>query len=240
MGSRGSYAKGIAKREEILQAALGMISRDGYSRTTIPNLSAAVGLSPTGLIHHFGTKDQLFSAIIERRNAVDEEFFRAQFEKGGGIPNFGGVLAAKIRQGAPKDGFVELDVRYTAEAADSSHPSHDFFKQHFALVQQMTAEGLQRSQSENTVSKDVDPEKSAQLTFAVIEGLKLMSMFDPGIDRAGLIEHFWEVILQRARPTSVGAPAGRPPECHDMEISASMRPPATESGYSPEVQGGDT
>jgi len=39
MAQRGSYAKGIAKREEILTAALDVIARNGYRRTSVRELA---------------------------------------------------------------------------------------------------------------------------------------------------------------------------------------------------------
>ena len=38
-GTAGSYAKGIAKREEILTAALDVIARNGYRRTSVRELA---------------------------------------------------------------------------------------------------------------------------------------------------------------------------------------------------------
>lgn len=75
MARRGSYAKGIAKREEILDAALDIVARVGYSRTTVRELAQAVGLSQTGLLHYFGTKEQLFVEILRRRDEVDQRVF---------------------------------------------------------------------------------------------------------------------------------------------------------------------
>ena len=45
MARRGSYAKGVAKREEILTTALDVIARNGYRRTSVRELADAVGRS---------------------------------------------------------------------------------------------------------------------------------------------------------------------------------------------------
>ncbi|WP_372350407.1 TetR family transcriptional regulator [Streptomyces sp. KL116D] len=57
MAQRGSCAKGIAKREEILSTALDLVARVGYSRTTVREIAQAVGLSQTGLLHYFGARN---------------------------------------------------------------------------------------------------------------------------------------------------------------------------------------
>ncbi len=71
MARRGSYAKGVAKRGEILDAALAVIGRDGYSRATVREIAGAVGLSQNGLLHHFGSKERLFVEVLRHRDELD-------------------------------------------------------------------------------------------------------------------------------------------------------------------------
>lgn len=71
MARRGSYAKGVAKRGEILDAALEVIGRDGYSRATVREIADAVGLSQNGLLHHFGSKERLFVEVLRHRDELD-------------------------------------------------------------------------------------------------------------------------------------------------------------------------
>ena len=64
------YAKGIAKREEILDTALEVIARSGYARASVRELADAVGLSQAGLLHYFASKEELYAAILLRRDPV--------------------------------------------------------------------------------------------------------------------------------------------------------------------------
>ena len=52
---RGPYAKGVAKREEILTTALEVVSRRGFGGASVKELADAVGLTPAGLLHYFGS-----------------------------------------------------------------------------------------------------------------------------------------------------------------------------------------
>src|SRR6187402_3052279 len=70
MGTRGPYAKGKAKRAEILDVALEVIARDGYTSATVKHLADAVGLSQNGLLHYFGSKDALFLEILKHRDEL--------------------------------------------------------------------------------------------------------------------------------------------------------------------------
>lgn len=191
MAERGPYAKGRAKREDIIDAALLMIAREGYSKTTIPSLAAEVGLSTTGLIHHFGTKDKLFAAILERRNARDEAFLNDRTSSGETPVDLGQAFGELIRLGGEKKGLTELGVHYTAESADPAHPSHEFFRAHFERARSLAAEGIRAEKASGHLEADVDPEILSVLLFAMLDGLELHAMFAPDIDRGAAIEYFW-------------------------------------------------
>ena len=116
MAARGAYAKGVAKREEILTTALEVIAKNGYHKTSIRDLAAAVGLSQTGLLHYFGTKEELFVAILQKRDSTDEqrmsvdpaEYAPAQLIEG---------LVSVGRHNATVPGLVQLYAQFSTEAA---------------------------------------------------------------------------------------------------------------------------
>lgn len=53
-----------ARRESILQAAIGVFLRYGYKKTSMDDLARAAGLSRQGLYLHFATKDALFKDAV--------------------------------------------------------------------------------------------------------------------------------------------------------------------------------
>jgi AcrR family transcriptional regulator len=52
-------------RRRILRAAVRCFARQGYHKTTIADLSQAIGLTSGAIFHHFATKDTLLEAVIE-------------------------------------------------------------------------------------------------------------------------------------------------------------------------------
>ena len=88
MARRGSYAKGVAKREEILERALEVIAREGYRGASVKELAEAVGLSQAGLLHYFDSKEELFTEILRKRDEVD-------------MPHYGPL---RVRQREPSPG----------------------------------------------------------------------------------------------------------------------------------------
>ena len=79
---RGSYAKGVAKREEILERALAVIASEGYRGASVKVLAEAVGLSQAGLLHYFDSKEELFTEIVRKRDEVDMRHYGPEYALG--------------------------------------------------------------------------------------------------------------------------------------------------------------
>ncbi len=54
------------RRAELLDAAVEYAAEYGFSELTWRPVAAALGVSPTTLVHHFGTKEQMLEAILGR------------------------------------------------------------------------------------------------------------------------------------------------------------------------------
>ncbi|MHC1698084.1 MAG: TetR/AcrR family transcriptional regulator [Geobacteraceae bacterium] len=53
------------RKEEIVQAALEVIGKNGVRSLTIAAIAAAAGMSEANLYRHFGGKDEIFSALVD-------------------------------------------------------------------------------------------------------------------------------------------------------------------------------
>jgi len=59
-------AKGHESKEKILAAAMAVAAREGVDRLTIASVAGKAGTSKTSVLHHFGTRERLFEALMER------------------------------------------------------------------------------------------------------------------------------------------------------------------------------
>ncbi|MBN9305369.1 MAG: hypothetical protein BGO82_02660 [Devosia sp. 67-54] len=66
-----------ARRNEILDAALGLVLSKGYERMTVADISGELGISSGAFYHYFGSKPGLLDAIVERMRAVSEPLLAA-------------------------------------------------------------------------------------------------------------------------------------------------------------------
>ncbi|MGO4255903.1 TetR/AcrR family transcriptional regulator [Marmoricola sp. RAF53] len=188
MTRRGSYAKGVAKRDDILRTALEVVARVGYGHATLQALADAVGLTKTGLMHYFSSKDELFAEVLRRRDELD----LAAFLPDDRAADLGDAVAGAIRHNADVPGLVRLYHRFAAEASDTDHPAHGFFVERRARFCTLVEGRVRAEQAAGTLSADLDPEKLAVLTMAVADGLQGQWLLDPALDMAGTFAYFWE------------------------------------------------
>ncbi|MEU5757382.1 TetR/AcrR family transcriptional regulator [Nocardia sp. NPDC047648] len=203
MVRRGAYSKGIAKREEILEAALEIVARVGYSRTTVRELAEAVGLSQTGLLHYFGSKEQLFAAILARRDEAD----RAAFATPATPPDLPAALLGLIRHNAEVPGLVELYTRFSAEATRSGHPAHEYFRDRYRTVRDALTRAVADLRESGRLPADLDPGRFAVIASALLDGLQTQWLYDPDVDMADHVAYLWELIERPAdRPERFSPP----------------------------------
>lgn len=186
MVKRGAYAKGVVKREEILEAALEIIGRRGYRSASVREIADAVGLSPAGLLHYFGSKEQLFVDILRARDAADSRQ----------IPDAGveESLVAIIRHNEQVPGLVELYTRLAAEAGDPAHPARAFFLDRTATVHAAAREAVVAEQRAGRIRAELDPEWIIRAGHALADGLQNAWILDPTIDMAADVEQFFALL----------------------------------------------
>jgi Transcriptional regulator len=185
---RGPYAKGIAKREEILTRTLDVIAREGYRGASVKELAEAVGLTQAGLLYHFGTKEELFAEILRKRDELDSAGFDSD------KINAETDLLTVVRHNAEVPGLVQLFSQMAVESADPEHPAHDFFTRHGEVLRQRFIEMTKRRRQIGEFAGSTDPETIARIIQAATDGLQLQWLLDPSIDMAAVLETLFTLL----------------------------------------------
>ena len=197
MAARGSYAKGVAKRDEILRTALDVIAENGYRKTSIRDLAAAVGLSQTGLLHYFGTKEELYVEVLRMRDRIDGENYGASGDPSGAFELKGDVaegMVDVVRHNADVPGLVRLYAQFSAEATDQGHPAGDYFRERYATFRTAVARAIRVQQERGELPATIDADRVAALLAAASDGLQTQWLLDDSIDMADHIEYLWNVL----------------------------------------------
>ena len=204
-GRRGSYAKGVAKREEILERALDVIAREGYRGASVKELADAVGLSQAGLLHYFDSKEELFTEIVRKRDEVDMATTGRRQPRQGPSRRHGarveGYVSASSATTADVPGLVQLYSQTVGRRGRSEqHPAHRFFIDRGENLRGMFAVGDRRRSRRRARSPSAStPETLARILQAVADGLQLQWMLEPDVDMARIVAQLFDLLTQ---PTS--------------------------------------
>jgi AcrR family transcriptional regulator len=172
---RGPYAKGLAKRSEILRVALNAYAQADESAPTLRSIAEAVRLTEAGVLHYFGSKDELLIAILQARDdAAADDYDLTSHD---GVFDY---LADVIRT----PGLVRLFVEMTAAASQPGHPAATFMNRHADGVRQVVTGMLGR-----------EDESAARILLAAAEGLQIQWLRDPSLDVLADLRRVFDLLL---------------------------------------------
>src|SRR4051812_17411260 len=164
------YAKGRAKRRDILDQASALFGEAGYRGTSLREIAARCGLSHPGLLHHFPTKESLLLAVLEHRDAED------QVRISEGRPSGAAALRRMVdlaARNADRRGIVELFTVLSAEATAADHPAHDWFVERYRGVVQELEIAYAEAGAAGDLRPGVDPATAARQLVALMDGLQI-------------------------------------------------------------------
>jgi AcrR family transcriptional regulator len=180
---RGAYAKGLARRQEILDSAIEVFAQRGADRTSLRAIAERVGVTHAALIHHFGSLERLLVEVYResaRRLEADDpvpgaispvELMRLSAERNHAVP-----------------GMVQLYTSLVATALEDGHPAATgFATERFAAVRASLAEQIRERQAAGLLRPDVDPGQVAALVVAASDGLQTQWLLDPDVDQVGTL-----------------------------------------------------
>lgn len=192
MARRGSYAKGVARREEILESALDVIGRKGYQNASLKEIAEVVGVTPAALLHYFGSKEELFTEVLRTRDAHD-----GLDPTGLSADDARTAFLDVIRHNTEVPGIVALFSRLSVDAADPEHPAHRYFLDRSERLRESIADGF----GADGRRSPLDPDAFARVIQAASDGLQLQWMIDPTVDMPGIMGALIDALLPPAPPT---------------------------------------
>lgn len=166
---RRGYAKGRAKRVEILDQAMSLFGEAGYRGASLRVLATRCGISHPGLLHHFPTKGSLLLAVLEHRDEVDGQWLSDGGPKGvDRLRRLIGLAALN----AERRGIVELFTVLAAEATSADHPAHSYFVERYRDSVRTTAVSYTEARDAGVLRDGIVPDEAAQQLIALMDGLQ--------------------------------------------------------------------
>jgi AcrR family transcriptional regulator len=177
IGRPGSYAKGVARRQEILDRAIEVFQERGADGTSLRRIAEAIGVSHAALLHYFDSREQLLVAVYEHAEA------KRDHDSPASEPGAVESMVEAATQNVQVPGLVELYTTLVASSLETgSEHSKAFFTERFERVRGDVAARLRDEQAAGKVRTDVDPDQIAAIIVAASDGLQIQWLLDPTIE----------------------------------------------------------
>ncbi|MGN6204847.1 TetR/AcrR family transcriptional regulator [Humibacter sp.] len=177
---RRSYAKGIARRRQIIESAIASFADHGVDGTSLRTLGEEIGVSHATLRHYFASRDEL---LVEVYRAHEESSVGDALGAGAGAPKGVGpveVMAASADRNRSIPGLVRLYATLSTDALQQGHPASEaFIRERFAGLRDALAELIREGQASGRIASDIDATDAAALVIAASDGLQVQWLLDP-------------------------------------------------------------
>jgi AcrR family transcriptional regulator len=170
-------ANGRASRQAILEAALDVFAERGYRGTSLTEIATRVGMTQPGLLHHFGTKEDLLLEVVRTHEERTGPDVVSHLDPG--ALHLQEAIEALGNVNAPEPVEQLLLTTLSAEAVPEDHPLHEHFVQRYRDNRRRLAQTLRRAQAAGSVRADIDPATAATEIIATLDGLRLQWLLDP-------------------------------------------------------------
>lgn len=178
----------LAKREQILKAAVEIFGNKGSANGTLADVADQVGITHAGVLHHFGSKQKLLLEVLAYRDQADVAELAEKHIPGG--PELFLHLVRTAFANEKRPGIVQAYTVLSAESVTDDHPARDYFEERYTtLRREVTAAFHELCAQEGVRDPDTIAAASAAI-LAVMDGLQLQWLLHPGTVELGETSEF--------------------------------------------------
>ena len=181
---------------EILDIAVELFGARGLRGTSIGAVAERLGLTDSGVLHYFPTKDALIDAVVDRALERQTSQMRALVEPGG--------LEA-IKQMAEWGAIVEetpelvaLQVILSSEAILENSTVAQQVKRRYAAIHELAAGLIRQGIDRGEIRADTDADWEASAIIAYLDGIRLQWFYsNRQLPIAQAVRHYFELLVDR-------------------------------------------
>ena len=184
MAATGMSAKkeqAARSREALIQAAMDLFAERGYRGTSVQAIGDLAGVSRGSIFWHFGSKEGLLWAVVERAFAEwESDVLVPDVGRATGVEAMRRALAAHRRFLTERSEALRLFYLLMFEAL-GPHPelAQEFARLHMHL-REMTVGWMQQAIDAGELRNDVDATAVVILITGALGGLAYQWLLDPG------------------------------------------------------------
>jgi AcrR family transcriptional regulator len=175
---RGRYQKSDTTRERILDAAAVLFSQRGYAATGVDRLAERSGIAKTAIYYHFGNKEGLLAAVVERAAAAWMDNIRESASRGGDpAERLDRALTGMRAMVEEKPWILKLLLLLTLEVADAKPEIRSTMQNIFVRARDTIISGLNEAMD----TEVPDAEEIAVVLLAMLQGIVIGRQIDPDL-----------------------------------------------------------
>ena len=192
--STGTRPETERKRKDILRAAIETFGTKGSTNGTLADIAEQVGMTHAGVLHHFGSKQNLLLEVLEFRDQDDVAHLADRHIPGG--PALFAHLVATAQRNALRPGIVQVYTVLSAEAVTDDHPATAYFQDRYRTLRREIDDAFRELCAQEGVTDPDTIDQAAAAILAVMDGLQLQWLLEPtAVDLAGASEFAIQAIV---------------------------------------------
>jgi len=186
------------RRTAILEAATDVFGARGYNSGSLVEIAEQVGMTHAGVLHHFGSKEQLLLAVLAHRDEADLERFDAHENPVGAA--FLDHLVHTAYYSTERASTIRSYAVLSAESVTGDHPAQDFFRDRYDGLRGRVASDL--GLAVGGAADDPRVVAAASAIVAVTDGLHVQWLLDPArVNMPAAVRLVIDAIVENLRRT---------------------------------------
>ena len=154
-----------SRRERILDGAAEMFSEYGYYGASMRDISRRVGVSHSGIFHHFDSKEALLGGVIDRLEAHAQE---ALDHQDGFCTDLQALQQALVESWDPASPEIRLMATLDAEAVSEGHPGRFRMARLRRVHEHILTHCFAALAAQGALREDIDPGFAARAMLSLI------------------------------------------------------------------------
>ncbi len=184
----------IARRREILDAAVDIFGAKGFAGGTLQDIADQVGMTHAGILHHFGSKDQLLLEVLVHRDQTDVADLEGQHIPDG-MDLFRHLVKTAL-DNSQRAGIVQAYAVLSAESVTDDHPGRAYFEGRYRTLRAEVDAAFRLVCAERGIEAPAVIDDAAASILAVMDGLQVQWLLEPAaVDLARASEFAIESIV---------------------------------------------
>ncbi|GAB2844667.1 TetR/AcrR family transcriptional regulator [Actinocorallia aurea] len=178
--ARGPYAKTAQVKVRILEACTDAFGETGFYGATMKDIAKRAGISYTGLLHHFPSKEDLLAAVLALRDERSHRYLESASALDPAtdpLDALRGMLTV-IVDNELRPGLLELHCVLSGEATSADHPAHAYYAERYRMLREFYTSVYTALEERGELRSSIDSATLATMTISLLNGLQAQWLFD--------------------------------------------------------------